>query len=193
MRAIDVANAFIARHGDEVVLSNLSLNKLVYFAQVESLRATGEPLFSDRVEAWGCGPVEPSVYHAFKSRGSGRVTVPLGPVPSDPGFVGIVDRTFFKYGMLTAYDLVSLAHREGGAWKRAFVPGRDAEITPDGILASSDGMEAPEYSGTLASGIKQVNDRWPNAFELLRDASYCDAINYGNDGHRPGTDRGDAR
>lgn len=40
--ALDVANTFIARH-PSLYLSNLSLNKLVYFAQMESLRQTGSP------------------------------------------------------------------------------------------------------------------------------------------------------
>ena len=39
MKSIQVANAFILRHGSDIDITNLVLNKLVYFAQVESLRA----------------------------------------------------------------------------------------------------------------------------------------------------------
>ena len=58
MNSIQVANAFILRHGSDIDITNLVLNKLVYFAQVESLRETGKPLFEDKIEAWSYGPVE---------------------------------------------------------------------------------------------------------------------------------------
>lgn len=170
MLSVDIANKFISGFGGEAVLSNLSLNKLVYFAQVESLRSLGRPLFEDRVEAWEYGPVEPAVYHAFKRYGSGRVTKPSGPVTNDEEADVVVDRTFGKYGRMTAFDLVALSHGEGGAWKATYVPGRDAEITPGAILSSSDGRIAPEFSGTLASGMQEVDRRIPNTFRLLRNA-----------------------
>lgn len=44
MKSIQVANAFILRHGSDIDITNLVLNKLVYFAQVESLRETRETI-----------------------------------------------------------------------------------------------------------------------------------------------------
>lgn len=170
MLSVDIANKFISDFGDKAVLSNLSLNKLVYFAQVESLRSLGRPLFEDKIEAWEYGPVEPSVYHAFKRYGSGRVTKSSGPVPGDEDVDMVVSRTFGKYGRMTAFDLVALSHGDGGAWKATYVPGRDAEITPEAILSSSDGRVTPEFSGTLASGMQEVDRRIPNTFRLLRNA-----------------------
>lgn len=51
MKSIQIANAFILRHGSDIDITNLVLNKLVYFTQVESLRETGKPLFEDKIEA----------------------------------------------------------------------------------------------------------------------------------------------
>lgn len=65
MRALDVANYFIANYGGGTEMTNLKLNKLVYFAQAVSLKQYGVPLFSDEIQAWSYGPVEPEVYHAF--------------------------------------------------------------------------------------------------------------------------------
>lgn len=67
MNSIQVANAFILRHGSDIDITNLVLNKLVYFAQVESLRETGKPLFEDKIEAWSYGPVERDVYFTFQN------------------------------------------------------------------------------------------------------------------------------
>ena len=82
----------------------------------------------------------------------------------------VVSRTFGKYGRMTAFDLVVLSHGDGGAWKATYVPGRDAEITPEAILSSSDGRVTPEFSGTLASGMQEVDRRISNTFRLLRNA-----------------------
>lgn len=169
MRAIEIANLLVDRHGRDAVLSNLSLNKLVYYSQVESLRAGLGPLFDSRIEAWQYGPVEPEVYRAFRGYGSRRVTSPVGPVPSDAAAEATVDLTFSKYGHLTAYDLVTLSHARGSAWDRVYSPAFDAEITAGDILASNDGA-ATSRGETLAESIEAVNEQWPNTFRLLRNS-----------------------
>lgn len=47
---------------EEPYISNLILNKLLYFAQGHCLAETGRPLFDDDFEAWEYGPVIPSFY-----------------------------------------------------------------------------------------------------------------------------------
>ena len=46
-------------------ISNLKLQKVLYFVQAEFLVGTFDhrPCFSDPIEAWDFGPVVPSVYH----------------------------------------------------------------------------------------------------------------------------------
>ena len=83
MKSIQVANAFILRHGSDIDITNLVLNKLVYFAQVESLRATGKPLFEDKIEAWSYGPVERNVYFTFQKYGRNRILKPEGETAKD--------------------------------------------------------------------------------------------------------------
>lgn len=56
-------------------ISNLKLQKLLYFVQAEFLTCTSEkkPCFDEEIEAWGFGPVVPCVYQAFKQFGSGNI------------------------------------------------------------------------------------------------------------------------
>ena len=54
-------------------LTNMKMNKLLYFAQGHYLARYGRPLFDDRIEAWDHGPVVPSVYYAYKSFGDGPI------------------------------------------------------------------------------------------------------------------------
>lgn len=175
MRSIDVAHMFIARQGEARWITNLSLNKLVYFAQVESLKMrNGTPLFEDAIEAWAYGPVEPAVYHAFKSFGRSPVSLPDGYVEPTGDVAdaasAVVDAVMQKYGSLSAFDLVNLTHRPGSAWSNTYVEGKDVVITLDDILASDDFKSVIDTSNTFSAGVRRVEEKWPNALRLLQDA-----------------------
>lgn len=47
-------------------LTNLKLQKLLYYAQAWHLVFRQEPLFTDRIEAWRHGPVVPSVFRQYR-------------------------------------------------------------------------------------------------------------------------------
>lgn len=168
MNSIQVANAFILRHGSDIDITNLVLNKLVYFAQVESLRETGKPLFEDKIEAWSYGPVERDVYFTFQKYGRNRIPKPEGETAKDERTLSVVDRTAKKYGFLTAFDLVGFSHRKNSAWKNVYRKGENVEITNDDILASDDVLTFPK--NTLASSLDEVNAKWQNTFRILRNA-----------------------
>ena len=53
-----------------IVVTNLSLQKLLYFTHAEFLTATERPLIRHNFEAWEYGPVLPYVYREFKSFGA---------------------------------------------------------------------------------------------------------------------------
>lgn len=55
------------RDGD--LISNLKLQKLLYYAQAWYLVNFKMPLFGDSIEAWDFGPVIPDVYHKYKRFG----------------------------------------------------------------------------------------------------------------------------
>ncbi len=51
-------------------ISNLKLQKLLYYAQGCFLAVTDTPLFNDDIVAWQHGPVVESVYHEYKKNGA---------------------------------------------------------------------------------------------------------------------------
>lgn len=174
MLSTDVAALIVSRQDERRPVTNLSLNKLVYFAQVESLKVYGAPLFSDRIEAWEYGPVEPAVYHAFKCFGRNPVSISteqkLAADQLPDRAKVIVDAVVGKFGNLPAFDLVNITHREGGAWKKKYVAGRDAEITVEDIMDSDDYASDINLGNTLSAGIRSVESKWPNALRMLQDA-----------------------
>lgn len=58
--------------GEEV--SNLKLQKLLYYAQAWHLGLYGEPLFPEKFQAWMSGPVIPELFWRWNEFG-------IGPVP----------------------------------------------------------------------------------------------------------------
>ena len=74
-KALDVAIWFLARNQIEVnqngsdFISNLKLQKLLYYAQGAFLGMFNAPIFNEELVAWKHGPVVPIVYHKFKRFG----------------------------------------------------------------------------------------------------------------------------
>jgi len=70
-----VSNYFIGRSQmDHVVLTNFSMQKLVFFAYGWIMGYTTKKLFNDRIEAWHHGPVIPSLYYQLKQYGNHQIS-----------------------------------------------------------------------------------------------------------------------
>lgn len=70
-KAMDVAHYIIQREWKENrAVSNLRLQKLLYFAQGFFYSCGEEGCFKDKIEAWDFGPVVPEVYRVYKKYGS---------------------------------------------------------------------------------------------------------------------------
>ncbi|RMD63362.1 MAG: DUF4065 domain-containing protein, partial [Planctomycetota bacterium] len=76
------------------LITNLRLQKLLYYAQGWSLALRGEPLFDETLEAWKHGPVAPSVYHIFKTHG--KQSIPQGEARKDSPLLSEEDKAFIK-------------------------------------------------------------------------------------------------
>lgn len=67
LKAQDIADYFIWLANDSgSFLSNLKLQKLVYYAQAWYLAIYGQPLFDEDFEAWIHGPTIPSLYQKYR-------------------------------------------------------------------------------------------------------------------------------
>ena len=62
-------------------ITNLTLQKLLYFAHALFLIKTRQPLVSGYFEAWRYGPVHPLVYRAFRSAADKPIATRAGRVP----------------------------------------------------------------------------------------------------------------
>lgn len=122
--ALTIAKWFVAwAEAEDADLSNLKLQKLLYYAQGHHLGAHGTPLFEDPVQAWAHGPVVPNVYHPFKEFGSGDVHLsdsdPFEWTDVDEDTTDLLIRTWNTYGGYAAWRLRNLTHRER-PWANVF-------------------------------------------------------------------------
>lgn len=75
IRVLQIANYVIhVSLNSGIGITNLHLQKILYFLQAESLLRQGEPIFEGNMEKWRLGPVIPDVYHEYKIFGSNPIT-----------------------------------------------------------------------------------------------------------------------
>jgi len=111
-----------------ILVTNLALQKLLYFAHAIFLVETKRPLVSGYFEAWQYGPVHPAVYSAFKTAGSTpiefratrqdvltgeRTTLDL---PEAPTIRRHIARIISSYGQLSPGRLVDISHAKDAPW-----------------------------------------------------------------------------
>jgi uncharacterized phage-associated protein len=129
-----IANLLISRFDVGAInLTNLRLNKLLYFIHGHSLLERKNGLVRNHFEAWPYGPVVRVVYDAFKKFGDKIISEPASfldyatgehrPIPfdeitpDDTKFIANVCRTYAEF---STARLVALSHQRGGAWDTIF-------------------------------------------------------------------------
>ena len=129
--SLDVADYFLCLEGHEGEISNLKIQKMVYYAQGFSLAVHGEALFPEKLEAWMHGPVVPDLYRRFSQFGSSAI-----PPPSDfnPDLFSakqqsLLNEVFDVYGQFSAWKLRQLTHEEA-PWRRNFKEGEFSREIP---------------------------------------------------------------
>ena len=113
-------------------LTNMKLNKLLYFAQGYYLQMYHKPLFSDEIEAWSHGPVVPAVYSKYKEYGDKPISsydMSMTDMVSEDAASLLFDiaRT---YGKFTASALRNMTHVVGSPWDQVYSKGSSHIIIP---------------------------------------------------------------
>lgn len=131
--ARDIARWFVAWAADfdEGAVTNLKLQKLLYYAQGTALATWGRPLFSQPVEAWMHGPVVCDVYHEYKSFGTNGIELD----PDDEMDWSITDAetndllasVWRTYGGYSAWRLREMTHAED-PWKSTYHEGERSSV-----------------------------------------------------------------
>ena len=118
----DAAKYFLAQASEDAgdLISNLKLQKLVYYAQGFHLALYDEPLFPEVIEAWTHGPVVPDLYRYYKKYGAGAIPCPESIDFSiyDEESKSLLDEVYCVFGQFAAWKLRKMTQEEY-PWKLA--------------------------------------------------------------------------
>jgi uncharacterized phage-associated protein len=95
------------------ILTNLKLQKLLYYAQAWYLALNDLPLFQEEMEAWVHGPVLPTQYYRFRSFQWKPIVQDIGrPTITTAGVEDHLNEIIDVFGTETAVALELMTHNE---------------------------------------------------------------------------------
>lgn len=132
---LTIADYIIGRcSGEGYAVSNLKLQKLLYFVQAEFLVAIGKPCFREKIVAWDFGPVVPEAYRKFRIFGSAQIPVSAVANPIlARGVKELIDGIVFECLPFSSSQLVEITQHQN-PWICAYAKGYGTEITNESIL-----------------------------------------------------------
>ena len=134
---------------EEPYITNLMLNKLLYFAQGHCLAETGKPLFDDDFEAWEYGPVIPKIYHKYKVCGKHNI-LPADSIKEtevlDNEQLSVLGCVLEQYGDYSPSKLVNITHEIDSPWEKARKKDtRHALITKENIKSYFSSLNLEDF------------------------------------------------
>jgi len=120
---LNVARYFIIRayeDGIEAEMTNMKVQKLLYYAQSLHLALYNEPLFAEEIQAWRYGPVCPPAYKFYSDFEAKQLPIPdkesLLQLPREKK--ELLEEIWEYFGGYHAYKLSDMTHLEF-PWKKA--------------------------------------------------------------------------
>jgi uncharacterized phage-associated protein len=120
---LEIARYFIVRayeDGLEAEMTNMKVQKLLYYAQSLYLALYDEPLFPEEIQAWRNGPVCPPAYHFYSEFEAQQLPVPREESLTvlAPEVRECLEEVWGFFGGYHAYRLSDMTHGEF-PWRKA--------------------------------------------------------------------------
>jgi uncharacterized phage-associated protein len=115
-----------------IKITNLKLQKMLYYVQAYSLLQNNKPLYKEPIEARKLGPIVPVVHNAFRWAGSSNILVIEKPNPINDEDKKLINDVLDIVGNVSSKALVDISHTYD-SWKNAFENQWDKTIYLDDI------------------------------------------------------------
>lgn len=123
-KVLDIAKYIAYKSTNDLkAVSNLHLNRLLFFIQGEYFIKTGDFLFQDDFKAYPYGVIIDEVYHEYWYYGGSNIYESEQRIPLDIRTEIIIDRILEKFYNISHYKIVNMAQRDGGAWDTTYENG----------------------------------------------------------------------
>lgn len=129
--ALAVGNTILKRaKTDNIDITPMKLQKLIYIVYKSYYKKTGKPLFSERFEVWKYGPVLRSIYDCYKNYHSNAIKEyaknsdgNIYVVNEDTAntFRDVINDVWSKYKYYDGIKLSEMTHKYGTAWYKAAI------------------------------------------------------------------------
>ena len=139
-----VCNNILRRSfAENIVVTPMKLQKLMYFISCEYVKATDSELLSEDFCVWQYGPVLPSVYDEFKSFHGNQITSYSKDAKGDsfayneetsPNLKNAIERIWKSFKNKSGIELSNITHEENSGWSKALLL-RQEKITTDQMKA----------------------------------------------------------
>lgn len=96
-------------------ISNLKLQKMLYFIWIDYFKETKLELFFNEIYAWQLGPVVPDVYYEYCSYAGTDIFISIDSKITDNDEI-VLNSIIEKYIDLTPYELVNKSHAQDKPW-----------------------------------------------------------------------------
>ena len=126
--AIDVAENIIKIYNEKVdrlvkeynivpeYITNLKIQKLLYYVQAISLQVFEKIAFKEKIIAWSYGPVVNEVYQKYKENHSNEIKTEEKVKKLSSGLEKVINEVIDSYGSMEANKLIDFTHEEE-PWK----------------------------------------------------------------------------
>lgn len=114
-------NNYISNITDTEGITNMKLQKLLYYSQGCYLKKFNKILFPEKIFAWQHGPVVKEVYNKYKEKGAQCIEFNGNPnLKFDSEIENFLDDIYDRYGQYSAWKLREMTHSET-PWKNTTI------------------------------------------------------------------------
>lgn len=109
----DKASSLARKYGIKPeFITNLKIQKLLYYVQAYSLLIFNKPAFKEKILAWSYGPVVYEVYQEYKNNHANEIETRYDLEEVSDGLQKIIDMVIENYGSVEANELIRFTHEE---------------------------------------------------------------------------------
>lgn len=136
--AMNIASEVVSQYQNKGTgITNLKLQKVLYYIQLESLATLGTPAFKDDIEAWKLGPVVRDIYNHFRKYIADPISEDDWSLKSErceiePAIKGIITKIVEKTQLMDPWDLVKKTH-ETTPWLNYYIENMSRVIPVDAM------------------------------------------------------------